>query len=43
MPRPPKPTELLILGGTFRPDRHARRRAAPKSPHPIGDPPGHLA
>ena len=40
MPRPPKPVELLEQSGA---DRHARRRAAPKSPHPIGDPPACLA
>ncbi len=43
MARPAKPLELLELSGAYRPDRHARRRAAPKSPHPIGDPPAHLA
>ncbi len=43
MRRPHKPTELLILTGGYRPDRHARCRAAPKSPHPIGDPPACLA
>lgn len=41
MPRPRKPVEVLELFGTYRPDRHGRRRAAPKSPHPIGEPPGH--
>ncbi len=43
MARPRKPTELLILTGGYRPDRHARRRGAPKSERAIGDPPGHLA
>ena len=41
--RRPKPVELLELQGAFRPHRHTARRAAPKSPHPVGDPPGHLA
>jgi hypothetical protein len=40
MPR--KPTELLLASGTFRRDRHARRRAAPKSDRGIGDPPPSL-
>ena len=40
---PPKPVELLQATDTFRPDLHAQRRAAPKSPHPIGPPPPHLA
>jgi hypothetical protein len=43
MPRPRKPAELLELTGGYRPDRHHQRRAAPKSEHPIGEPPGHLA
>ena len=43
MARPREPTELLILTGGYRPDRHARRRSAPKSERPIGEPPGHLA
>jgi hypothetical protein len=38
-----KPTELLEAAGTFRPDRHAARDAAPKSSAPIGDPPPELA
>jgi hypothetical protein len=33
----------LELAATFRADRHARPRAAPKSDRPIGEPPGHLA
>ena len=43
MARPAKPVELHELSDTYRRDRHARRRAAPKSPHPIGDPPACLA
>jgi hypothetical protein len=43
MPQPRKPVEVLGLSGTFRPDRHGQRRVAPKSPHPIGDPPPSLA
>ena len=43
MPRPPKPVEMLDLSGTFRPDRHARLRGAPKSARGIGDPPACLA
>jgi hypothetical protein len=43
MARPRKPLELLELTGTFRPDRHARRRAAPKSDRGIGAPPPCLA
>jgi phage terminase small subunit len=43
MPRPHKPIELLTLDGGYRADRHGQRRAAPKSPHPIGDPPACLA
>jgi hypothetical protein len=41
--RPPKPVELHHASGTFRPHRHAGRRAAPESNHPIGTPPPHLA
>ena len=43
MPMPRKPVEVLQLSGYYRADRHRQRRAAPKSPHPIGDPPPHLA
>jgi hypothetical protein len=32
MARPREPTELLVLTGGHRPDRHARRRHAPRSP-----------
>ena len=35
--------ELLQLAGSYRPNRHAQRRAAPKSTEPVGDPPPHLA
>ncbi len=42
MPTPRKPVELLELAGTFRPDRHARLRGAPKSDRGIGDPPACL-
>jgi hypothetical protein len=42
MPTPRKPVEVLELSGGYRADRHARRRAAPKSPHPIGEPPPSL-
>jgi hypothetical protein len=42
MPYPRKPVELHELSGTFRADRHGRRRAAPKSDRPIGDPPPSL-
>ncbi len=37
-----KPVEVLELTGAFRPDRHAARKAAPKSAEPVGDPPAHL-
>jgi hypothetical protein len=30
--RPPKPTRLHIITGTYRPDRHGRRPDAPKPP-----------
>jgi hypothetical protein len=43
MPRPRKPVEMLTASGAFRPDRHARRAAAPKSELPIGEPPPSLA
>ncbi len=42
MARPRTPLEMLELSGHYRADRHGQRRAAPKSPRPIGDPPGHL-
>ena len=29
MPRPHEPTELPVLTGAYRPDRHGRRRGAP--------------
>ncbi len=43
MPRPRKPLELFELSGAYRPDRQGQRRAAPKSPRPIGEPPACLA
>ena len=43
MPRPHKPVEVLELTGTYRPDRHARLRGAPKSDRGIGEPPACLA
>ncbi len=43
MPTPRKPLEMLELTGHYRADRHAPRRHAPKSPHPIGGPPACLA
>ena len=43
MPRPRTPVELLQLAGSYRPNWHAQRRAAPKSTEPVGDPPPHLA
>ena len=43
MPMPRKPLEVLELSGTYRADRHARLRGAPKSERGIGDPPACLA
>ncbi len=43
MARPRKPTELLVLTGGYRPDRHGQRRHAPKSDRGIGEPPACLA
>ena len=43
MPAYRKPTELLALSGAFEKNPQRRHPVGPKSPHPIGEPPLHLA
>jgi hypothetical protein len=39
MPRPRKPTQLLVVEGTLRPGRHAERAHGPIVDAPLGGPP----